>query len=402
MPAWFLRMIGKIKVYPLEITLTVFLLAFGLYLKWQNVEWKSGDYYNFLKPWLNQIVNNGGFASLSMRIGDYTPPYVYLLTILSYFPTPNSQEPFLHGIKLISIAFDLLLAFSVYLNAKLYQKKAHLFWPILIALIVFYLPTVIINGSLWGQIDASYTAFSLLSLYYLQKNQPFKSALWFGVAFSFKLQAIFFLPVFILYFWFQYRRKIHYVLLVPLMYYTLALPSMVAGRSIVDITNIYIYQSDLYQALTLNMPNLYQWFPNQRYEELSGLAFGMFAATMGLTFFAMVLQRVRLSQDHILLLGLWSVMVANFLLPAMHERYLYAADVLAVLVAWQYRDKFYVIVAVQLISFLAYAPYIYGVEPIKHEEVAVLFLITTLFVSYWLWKEITRTTPMTQFNLTGG
>jgi Gpi18-like mannosyltransferase len=86
----------------------------------------------------------------------------------------------------------------------------------------------------------------------------------------------------------------------------------------------------------------------------------------------------------------------------MHERYLYAADVLAVLVAWQYRDKFYVIVAVQLISFLAYAPYIYGVEPIKHEEVAVLFLITTLFVSYWLWKEITRTTPMTQFNLTGG
>lgn len=383
---WLTSLLTLIKKYPIEVILTIGLFLFGLSLKWGNVAWKSGDYYNFLKPWMNQIVENGGFASLSMRIGDYSPPYVYLLTVLSYFPTANSSEPFLEGIKIISILFDVLLAWTVYLNASLYAKKMHPFWPVLIAFIVFFLPTVIINGSVWGQVDASYTAFALLSLYYLQKNKPFLSALWYGVAFSFKLQAIFFLPVFIIYFWFQYRKKIPYVVLVPVVYYALALPSLIAGRSLVDITNIYVYQSDLYQALTLNMPNLYQWFPNQRYDELSGLAFGFFAVTMGLTFFGLVIKQVTLTPQHLLLLSLWSVMMANFLLPAMHERYLYAADVLVVLVAWQFRDKIYLVFSVQAISFFAYIPYIFGIRPIKHEDVAVLFLVTLVFISYWLWK----------------
>jgi Gpi18-like mannosyltransferase len=92
---------------------------------------------------------------------------------------------------------------SVYLNAKLWLKQLHPLFPAVIAVISLFLPTVLINGSLWGQIDASYTAFSLIALYYLQKNKPFVSSLWYGLAISFKLQAIFFLPVFLIFFWFN-------------------------------------------------------------------------------------------------------------------------------------------------------------------------------------------------------
>jgi Gpi18-like mannosyltransferase len=379
-----------VKKYWLELIITLGLLWFGLALKWANIGWKSGDYVNFLKPWLQQIVDNGGFASLSMRIGDYTPPYVYLLTIISYFPTPESSDPYLAGIKLISIGFDVLLAFAVFLNAKRYLKTAHPFWPILIALIVFFLPTVILNGAVWGQVDASYTAFILISLYYLQEEKPLSAAIWFGVAFSFKLQAIFFLPVFIIYFWFKYRKKIAYVFAVPLVYYFLALPAIIMGRSIADITNIYFYQSDLYKALTLNMPNLYQWFPNGRYEELSGFAFGLFAVLMTLMFLVLVMEKIQLKSDHVLLLALWSVLMANFFLPAMHERYLYAGDVIVVLVAWQYRDKLYLVLLVQLISLFAYTPFLFGIEPIKHRDVALVFLATLAWTSYWLWRTISQ------------
>jgi Gpi18-like mannosyltransferase len=174
------------------------------------------------------IVDGGGLASLGTRIGDYTPAYIYLLTLLSYFPQSGTSDPFLLGIKLISMGFDLILMVSVYLNAKLWLKKLHPLFPVVIAVISLFLPTVLINGSLWGQIDASYTAFSLIALYYLQKNKPFVSSLWYGLAISFKLQAIFFLPVFLIFFWFHHRRKIHYVLMLPVVYYVLAIPALIA------------------------------------------------------------------------------------------------------------------------------------------------------------------------------
>ena len=175
------------KTYPIEIIIIGFLFVLALMVRLSLMDWISGDYTSFLRPWMQQIVNGGGFASLGTKIGDYTPPYIFLLTILSYFPDQSSSEPYLSGIKVISIGFDVLLMVGVYLNASIWLKAYHRLLPVLIAIGSLFLPTVLINGSLWGQIDASYTAFGLIALYYLQKDQPFMSAVWFGVAFSFKL-----------------------------------------------------------------------------------------------------------------------------------------------------------------------------------------------------------------------
>jgi len=243
--AWLTKM-NWIKNYPIEILILGFLFLLALLVRFSLMDWISGDYTSFLRPWMQQIVNGGGFASLGTKIGDYTPPYLYLLTILSYFPDTNANEPFLTGIKLISIGFDIVLMIGVYLNATIWFKTYHRLLPVLMAIASLFLPTVLINGSLWGQIDASYTAFSLIALYYLQKEKPFLAAIWFGIAFSFKLQAIFFLPVFMLYFWYHYRQKIVYVLIVPLVYYGLALPALIAGRSFTDITTIYLLQTQTY------------------------------------------------------------------------------------------------------------------------------------------------------------
>jgi Gpi18-like mannosyltransferase len=356
------------------------------------MDWMSGDYQNFLKPWLQQIVNLGGWASLRFQIGDYTPPYVYLLTLLSYFPQPNTSEPYLLGIKLISIAFDLVLMVGIYLNAKLWLAKVHPLFPAAIAMLVMFLPTVIINGSLWGQIDASYTGLSLIAIYFLQKNKPFAASIWYGIAFSFKLQAIFCLPVFIIYFWFHYRHKIYYVFIIPIVYYVLALPAILAGRSMVEITQIYFLQSETYKLLTLNMPNLYQWFPNQRYEDLNQLAFGLFAILMAVQLLMMLLTKVKLTMKPLLLLAYWSLLMANFFLPAMHERYLFAGDVIILIVVFQFKVKFYLALATQAISLLAYAPYVFGMEPIRHEDVAVGFAVILMITTYWLWQTLLQPT----------
>ena len=385
-------LLDKIKPYFLEWLILLFLIGMAFSIRLSLMDWMSGDYQNFLKPWLQQIVNLGGWASLRFQIGDYTPPYVYLLTLLSYFPQPNTSEPYLLGIKLISIAFDLVLMVGIYLNAKLWLAKVHPMFPAAIAMLVMFLPTVIINGSLWGQIDASYTGLSLIAIYFLQKNKPFAASIWYGIAFSFKLQAIFFLPVFIIYFWFHYRHKIYYVFIIPIVYYVLALPAILAGRSMVEITQIYFLQTETYKLLTLNMPNLYQWFPNQRYEDLNQLAFGLFAILMAVQLLMMLLTKVKLTMKPLLLLAYWSLLMANFFLPAMHERYLFAGDVIILIVVFQFKVKFYLALATQAISLLAYAPYVFGMEPIRHEDVAVGFAVILVITTYWLWQTLLQPT----------
>lgn len=393
MNAWLKTKIDTILKYPMEFFLIWVMVGMGLIIRFSFINWISGDYSNFLKPWMEDIVDGGGLASLGTRIGDYTPAYIYLLTLLSYFPQSGTSDPFLLGIKLISIGFDLILMVSVYLNAKLWLKQLHALFPVVIAVISLFLPTVLINGSLWGQIDASYTAFSLIALYYLQKNKPFVSSLWYGLAISFKLQAIFFLPVFLIFFWFHHRRKIHYVFMLPVVYYVLAIPALIAGRSFLDITQIYVLQSENYRLLTLNMPNLYQWFPNQRYDDISTYAFGLFASLMTLQLLMMIMLKVNLKKDHLLLLSYWSVLMANFFLPAMHERYLFAADVIIVLVAFQSMKSFYLILLTQAISLLAYGPFLFGLEPIKHEEVAIGFAFVLILTTYWLWQALLKDNP---------
>jgi len=368
----------------IEITHILFLIMiiFSLWMRMHVVDFKSLDYINFLKPWIDSIIDNGQVLSLGTSIGNYSPSYVYILTILSYFPSSNPTDPFLYGIKLVSLGFDFLLAFSVYLNATLIIKKQTKLLSFVAALLVFYLPSILMNSSFWGQIDASYTAFALLSLYFLQKKQPFQSAIWIAISFAFKLQAIFFIPVFVMYFWFHHKNKIYYALLIPIVYVVIALPTILLGRSWTDILSIYLQQIDTYKYLTMNMPNLWSWFSNL-YETLSPVGFFLFSAVMGLTFLTFIIKKIIPQPKHILFLALWSVMVANFFLPAMHERYLYAADVLALLVAIQYSYLFYLPILLQIISTLAYAPYLFQASVVPMEDLAFVHAMTLILVSYY-------------------
>jgi Gpi18-like mannosyltransferase len=367
--------------------LSAFLFAFGFYVKLSVTNFYSGDYVNFLKPWMSEIVSQGGIASLGMKIGDYTPPYVYLLTILSYFPSSNTIDPYLFGIKLISILFDGLLAWTVFLNVKSFFKESRNELATLASLIVFFLPTVVFNSAYWGQIDAAYTSFLLLTLFFIQKDQPLPAMIWYAVAFSFKLQSIFLLPVLIIYLWFNHPRKIYYFLIIVIVYYGFAIPSFIAGRSFLDITQIYILQTDQYRYLTLNMPNMWQWV-NNRYDDLSLFAFSLFASIMGITFLWLIIKKFKVTSSNVYLLSLWSVMVANFFLPAMHERYLFPADILSVIIVFQLSKLFVVPVLIQFISIVAYTPFLFSSRIIDLKDASLVFMVTLVYLSYHLFVQV--------------
>jgi Gpi18-like mannosyltransferase len=207
----------------------LFLLALALRISLYHVV--TSDYTVFLSPWYDFIQTHGGFAALKYNFSNYNPPYLYLLVLAVYTPIPK-----LVAIKTISVIFDGVLVLFTYLMLNLRYK--HSLVPTIGALVVVFAPTIFINSAAWGQCDAIYTAFCLGSLYFLLKERPAWACVFFALAISFKLQAIFFLPVLLV---LVLKRKLPlpHLILIPLIFVLMLVPSFLAGASLQTVFSAY-------------------------------------------------------------------------------------------------------------------------------------------------------------------
>jgi len=69
------------------------------------------DYNAFLSRWFDTIKTNGGFSALKNSMGDYTQPYLYLLTLGTY---TNINKLFY--IKILPFVFEIMAAFFIMKN----------------------------------------------------------------------------------------------------------------------------------------------------------------------------------------------------------------------------------------------------------------------------------------------
>ena len=84
--------------------------------------------------------------------------------------------PALYKIKVVSVAFEYLAAFSVGLLASYFfeEKKKYIAFITGFAITLFY-PALVMNGAWWGQFDAAYAAFVILMIHALFKDKPFRA-----------------------------------------------------------------------------------------------------------------------------------------------------------------------------------------------------------------------------------
>ena len=73
-----------------------------------SLPFMSTDYNAFLSRWFDTIKTGGGFSALKNAMGDYTQPYLYLLTLGTY---TNINKLFY--VKMLSFAFEILAAFYI-------------------------------------------------------------------------------------------------------------------------------------------------------------------------------------------------------------------------------------------------------------------------------------------------
>lgn len=336
---------------------------------------ETGDYADFLLPWVEFFRENGGIAGLGKSVGNYNPPYLYFLALFSYLDTPP-----LFPIKLLSVFFDIILAWGVMKLVSLFSdSRVRLGAAFFVS---FLLPTVVLNGAYWGQCDSIYAAFAVLSLYYGLSDKPVKSMLCITASFAFKLQAVFIMPVFVILL-IAGKIKLRHTLIFPAAYIIYLLPPVLLGRSLWEVLTVYISQAGTVgDALNYNSQSIFSiigyYLESEPWSKIAVIA--AFTAMLLIFLWAFIV-RGRLDNRLTLAFAVLLVIVIPYLLPHMHDRYFFLADVLTAALAFMLPTFFALPVFAQLASLLSYYTYLtwsYLVHPRISGEIMLLALLFSL------------------------
>lgn len=382
--------IGSITFKIVDAAFVICLFVFAFMIRWKLMPIESADYYGFLKEWMVTIRENGGFYSLSMQISNYTSPYMYIMTILSYI-TSND----LYALKLVSVFFDYLAAIAVFLIV--YHMTTNVRKSIVGMAILLLSPTVILDSAYWCQCDIIYTTFLLYSFYFFLRDDSRKSVLFLGVSFAFKLQSVFLLPFYII-MWLKRRTiKLRHFLWVPVVYVISAIPAWIAGRSMKDLLLIYFDQSSYYPWGTLEYPNIYallgEAMPDLRHaEEVSGAGTFMTIMLLGCLAYYLYEKRIKLTDELLVTLALFTVALIVYSLPHMHDRYGFLIDLFAIIYGVYRVKKLPITCGFMLVSILTFMPYLIGVDIVPIQYIAIGLLALIVSVGYDLYQQIQANT----------
>jgi len=357
-------------------------IACAALLRFSLREFRSGDFLFFVGHWY-EIVGTNGFGVIRTAFYDYTPPYIYALYLLSR-ALPRLSPVF--ATKLPSIAADFICAWYASRIVRLNYKVGPV--PIFAAFAVLFAPTVVINSAVWGQTDMLFTAPLVASLYYVLRRKERAAWIAIGLAFSIKPQAIFLAP-FLLSLLLRKELSWRNVLWAPMIWLVSLLPAWFAGRPIYELLTIYSSQGALQAGkLTWRAPNLYTWLPQERFD-LFFPAGTLLAAGIAIIFIAVACKsRTRFTPQLLIGLALASVLIMPYVLPGMHERYFFAADVLAILFAFFVPAYSFLPILIGMVSFFAYQPFLFKREIIPLPWLALALLIGVIILARWLVRKL--------------
>ena len=354
----------------------------ALMIRFSMFSFESRDYTVFLSKWFNEIKENGGLLALANYPGDYNAPYVTILALLTYLPFSS-----LYLIKIVSVAFDLGLAISSAALVYHLAPKSKTTLAFFVYTFMLFAPEIAMNGALWGQCDSGYAMFIVLAFLFLFKDKNILSFIMLGIAFALKLQTIFILPIFIIVYIVEKKVSILHFLIIPAVNIVLSLPAIIYGMPLSKVFSVYYEQIGSYDdVLNLNFINLYGLIYNNGSNAviIKNLAIAWAMIICFLMLIYIVHKKIKLNPQKILNLGLWFAVVMPFVLPKMHDRYLYVGCVMSIIYFVLYRKNLLLLVSVIMASLITYFGYLFGVDlPDKG-----LFIIMYFFVIVYYTKDV--------------
>jgi Gpi18-like mannosyltransferase len=305
--------------------------------------------------WVHQMQAAGGWRGIGREIGNYNAPFLYLLAVVIYLPGSLIVK-----LKAIFVVFDLALAFVTYRIVALRFADRRV--PAAAALAMLLLPTVVINASWYGQMDAMWASFALAGVYFLMRDRPWVAVSLCAVSLAIKPQGIFIFPLLLL-LALSGRLRWRTFLAVPAVLAVLDIPALLAGRSPMDLLTVYDLdrQAVHVPALTLRAPSLYAFIQaGPRAGTVRVLGYIFAAAVILAVIYVLIVRNIQITRDRLVTYAALFSIAMPFLLPGMHERYFFLADITTVLLAIHRPRLWPVPLLVQAASLISLEPYLFG------------------------------------------
>lgn len=358
---------------------TVVMVSLAFVIRYAVLTYETLDYQDWLRVWLDALREAGPWRGLGQPIWscNYNVPYLYFLALISVSPVRD-----LLLIKLTSILFDVLTAFFVMRLVGVFTRDPA---RRLIGFVgVLWLPTVFLNGALWGQCDVIYAMFAVAGVYLALTDRPGWSVAAIAMSISFKLQGVFLLPVYAV-FLATGRIKLRHLPVFPAVYIASILPAVIAGRSFWELLTLYYNNTGtIGDGLNYNSSSMYALFDFFAFPNKAAAALGVCLAFFLCAFVFVWFFIRRREADERALLGaavLFCVGVP-FFLPHMHDRYFFMADVLTFALAVVSPSMAVPAALVSFGSFLGYHAYLKMryLMPMRYGAIAMLLALVCMFV----------------------
>ena len=259
-------------------------------------------------------------------------------------------------IKLLSFGCTLLLTAAVWRLLRAMNVAHAARW----AMLVPVLPSVMISGAILGQCDALYVAPCVMAVAAAIERRHRAMLAWCGLAFAIKAQALFGAP-FVLAMVIARQVPVRHWLYAPAAFAAALAPAALCGWPVADLLTIYLRQSQWFDDIARNAPNVWM------FAQLGGITTPLVglatAAAIGAAawYTAQIGATARsFAKPMLLRAALLAPLIVAGLLPKMHDRYFFMADILslALAIAAPSRETLRIQAHVQLGSILALVGYL--------------------------------------------
>jgi dolichyl-phosphate-mannose-protein mannosyltransferase len=277
-----------------------------------------------------QTAANGGIRAFYTNAGwcDYPPFNVYFFWgfgLLAKNLGVFGSAAFTYVMKLPPNLFDLATATIIFLFARKYVSFK---WSLVAMAFYAFNPAVIYDSALWGQFDAIYTFFLVLSLFLVFRSKPKLAVVAFMLGILLKPQSIALAPLFFFLIWRKadWKGILTSIGVAAATVFAVILP-FEWSNPVTFLSNMYFGAYSTYKFTTLNAFNIWgfggMWVPDSTATFLFGwIAFGAAAV------FALYLlnKRLKANWELMALVGAFLLFFAFFMLPTrIHERYMFPA-----------------------------------------------------------------------------